>query len=185
MNRAFIINVQSELSYTINQVRYKYASKEGVLMAKTYIGIACFALFVIIAAFYGGFDTSSPLPSVSTVATAQQVDVDENSSPISNLRCGGNEPFWSLQINETSASYQAIGEDQTIDLVPVFSTIAEGMLTSPIAVHLEGEYGGVLILSEQICSDGMSDNQYPWSVNYLTQSHGNGVLLTGCCQLSN
>lgn len=98
------------------------------------------------------------------------------------LTCIGTEPFWSLDINaDQTVRYSSplAGAEQNLSLTlvspsPVTNTYPFNFATT--------SYSGVL--SQQICSDGMSDSQYGWGVSLIKQNtSGAWETLNGCCSL--
>jgi uncharacterized membrane protein len=88
-------------------------------------------------------------------------------------RCLGTEPFWSLTINSTrratysdpeiKARHYAVGE---------FRRVGKG-------AHMRLGSNGRVVIAAGTCSDGMSDNVYPYSVRVSLPGSGN---LNGCCR---
>lgn len=96
--------------------------------------------------------------------------------------CVGTEPFWGLTIDAKKVTFRtADGLTRTIDnkgARPAF-----GHTTGYIALYqgkVKEEAGRFLnaIIREEQCSDGMSDEDYPYSVLVLSGTE----LYAGCCR---
>ncbi|WP_299302549.1 SH3 domain-containing protein [uncultured Litoreibacter sp.] len=94
-----------------------------------------------------------------------------------DLSCIGNEPFWSLNINaNSSVGFEIAGEDrQSYPLA--WSTSSQNNGDGGYAFGT-GDMDGVL--RREICSDGMSDRDYGWSVDVILRGQA-PQLLSGCC----
>ncbi|SDY38622.1 hypothetical protein SAMN05444004_101313 [Jannaschia faecimaris] len=91
--------------------------------------------------------------------------------------CYGTEPFWSL--NLIDRSFRTPLEELPID-TPVIRA-ASGR-SEPWGIIAQTERGPIHgILSRNICSDGMSDQQYGLQ---LDLTHAGSEVYTGCCTLS-
>lgn len=88
------------------------------------------------------------------------------------ISCLGTEPFWNLAIQ---SEWRAIYTDP--ENPERRYRISEFRRSGRDATMRLGNGGRVSIRAEN-CSDGMSDNQYPYSVRVLLP---NGVKLRGCC----
>ena len=95
------------------------------------------------------------------------------------LVCYGNEPSWRLDLGGSEARLAASGEEEK-DYAGRYTSL------DPMKVHAwrgrpaagaEGEI--VSILSEESCSDGMSDQRRPYTARV---SLPDGRLLVGCCR---
>ena len=89
------------------------------------------------------------------------------------MACSGTEPFWSLAINSASkATYTDPETEARIYVVRDFERIDKDAAMSLVA-------GGSVSITAETCSDGMSDNVYPYAVNVLLPG---GRKLKGCCR---
>lgn len=99
------------------------------------------------------------------------------------LTCFGAEPSWSLEIGDDGATFRADGPAEI--LYAITDMRAAVGRTWPKAVTLFApEDTAIAILRPQPCSDTMSDRDYAWTVDFLTQRAGEAVILTGCCRAS-
>ena len=92
------------------------------------------------------------------------------------LTCAGTEPFWTFNIGaDLSTSY----EDINIQGNPLTGSISS---ISQSGYPYQFQSGQVLgKLSNQVCSDGMSDISYPWKLLLRITSGGVQQDLQGCC----
>ncbi|WP_172294944.1 SH3 domain-containing protein [Pseudoruegeria sp. HB172150] len=99
------------------------------------------------------------------------------------LLCGGTEPFWNIRYSETSALYSDImGASVTMPIAGVM--VAEGRPAFPVAITSGASgYGALAVIKPQICSDDMSDRDYPYSLTVILESEGKRRFLDGCCSL--
>jgi uncharacterized membrane protein len=95
--------------------------------------------------------------------------------PIS-YRCAGTEPFWSLRIMPNGIEYDRAGEGQT--MYPYQAPSSKGdTLFFQTEVKLEKMTSRINIkIWPGSCSDGMSDNTYPYEVRVTRD----GEVLQGC-----
>lgn len=96
------------------------------------------------------------------------------------LVCGGTEPFWDVRYTADSAIFHAMStESETIPLQSAGPAL--GRRGFPALLTHAGPDGFTYsLIRPQICSDGMSDRDYPWAIDYIL---GDGTYLEGCCSL--
>lgn len=96
------------------------------------------------------------------------------------LRCSGTEPFWSLQLNTRGGSWRSPEEPETALNIPEEFTAPSGYyaLAQDAA---NGEFR--LMVSREICSDGMSDRRYGLAARLFRSTPQDNSLLSGCCTL--
>lgn len=108
----------------------------------------------------------------------------DQSFPPVTYRCFGTEPFWSLDVFEATATWSDFESDA--DLTVDWS----GPAVHPERFGLRA-FGPELLLSatmrREICSDGMSDMTYGFSIDAITDRTGGvePLMVSGCCTLSN
>lgn len=100
----------------------------------------------------------------------------ETGAPV-KMTCQGTEPFWDMTVGygvarfefDGKASMLALDEPQTPAARPV-----------PWVFAVHGKPGQFLLAAEPDakCSDGMSDNTFPYSMLV----HAAGVFMEGCCK---
>jgi len=94
------------------------------------------------------------------------------------LHCGGTEPFWSAEITPDAISFEPMG-GVSMNATIYAAVPAEGRPADFIVGILAPPMTGVL--RKQICSDGMSDRDYPWSVVLMDASGIGMKVVEGCC----
>lgn len=100
---------------------------------------------------------------------------DPRAAPLP-LRCLGTEPFWSLTVTESAATYELPGAPPRA-LRPIGR--AEGFRGSVLAFDDRGETRDLTVIRAE-CSDGMSDRPYGFTA--LVWNRGEEVG-EGCCLL--
>ncbi|MGH1411985.1 MAG: COG3650 family protein [Pelagimonas sp.] len=97
-----------------------------------------------------------------------------------NLRCFGTEPFWSLNITQGETAVLSTPEGSDRGFI-VGSLQAASARPEPYAIQGAGQGENItVVVSKEICSDGMSDNLFGLDGTvviggYLTE------VLSGCC----
>lgn len=94
------------------------------------------------------------------------------------LQCGGTEPFWSADVSQEVILFQMMGGPETSAAVD-WAAPAAGRPVDYIVGFGAGPFTGVL--HREICSDGMSDNDYPWSIVLTNRSESGLRVVEGCC----
>ena len=94
------------------------------------------------------------------------------------LTCAGTEPFWTFQIGtDASTSFEDVGNQGN----PIAGTITSVGGTSYPYSFQSGQITGQL--TNQVCSDGMSDITYPWELLLNVTIGGSQQTVQGCCML--
>ncbi len=99
------------------------------------------------------------------------------------LTCGGTEPFWGLVMAGDKITYSALDQGKT-DYLLVASGVSQnrGGATSFVIGQNNGKpLTG--IVSNQICSDGMSDIDYARRIDLLISGAGGTSGYSGCCHI--
>lgn len=99
------------------------------------------------------------------------------------LVCGGTEPFWWLKIAGGRVNYSVTDQSErafTIYDGDKFHNL--GGSTSFIRAQRTGEQIATII-SNQMCSDGMSDRDYPRRIDLLLSTPAATTGQSGCCHL--
>jgi len=125
-------------------------------------------------------------PAENNLKTAK---IDKNVvSVLSQMTVSGTEPFWSIALNAKHASYSTPSiqslklnylypnEEATCDL----KHAAKKLDGNGVEIRMQDEESGhisVLTIHEEVCNDGMSDNEYPFTVSYKVN---NEKTLPGC-----
>lgn len=110
------------------------------------------------------------------------VKVGDSTLP-SGLLCSGAEPFWSIRFSETTASFS--DPNYTPSTLPLGDTLTAGGRPSfPAALrHRSDEAAALTIVRPQVCSDGMSDRDYPYAAVLLIRTLQGEGFYEGCCRL--
>lgn len=107
----------------------------------------------------------------------------ENQNPVPKtpvpLWCYGTEPFWSVEIGQTDVSFTDPGMDEPALVQPIdyYASVPH----SPRGAIVAGDISG--FVSRELCSDGMSDRQYGWRIDFLRSGNGGHFMFSGCCTL--
>lgn len=109
--------------------------------------------------------------------------------PYPSLTCSGTEPFWSFDLNTSSLSPEAVF--QTMEGQPLALTVSqfgasENRTDRTMFVagpQRTGRYSHIAIVSNEICTDGMSDRTYGLTLDLTIFSDGPSRLLSGCCSV--
>lgn len=116
------------------------------------------------------------------------------SEPPARLACSGTEPFWFLSFNEDRS---AVGEWWPMGLVDgdaksvyqsYWSDRPSNRTSETFGFRLENELtaSGVSasgIIRQGICSDGMSERAYAYSIDMILSGPQN-MLISGCCSVA-
>jgi len=99
----------------------------------------------------------------------------ETGAPV-KMTCAGTEPFWSMSVGYGVARFEFDGKKTTVGLDEPETPAAR---PAPWVFAVHGKPGQFLLAEkpEAKCSDGMSDNSYPYSMLV----HTAGVFMEGCC----
>ena len=100
------------------------------------------------------------------------------------LTCWGTEPFWGIEID---AAQVVLGDmNEGVSTFQMFETgqfaHRAGSLNFFIAAGEGGQMTG--IISNRICSDGMSDRDYGRAVELLISTPEGTSAIAGCCSVS-
>jgi len=99
------------------------------------------------------------------------------------LSCGGTEPLWGLEIKGGQLNYTIMDQSKRVFVIYESDKFHNlGGSTSFVLAQGSGEQL-TAIVSNQICSDGMSDRIYPRRIDLLFSINGNTVGQSGCCHL--
>lgn len=99
----------------------------------------------------------------------------ETDTPV-RLTCAGTEPFWSMNVGYGFAALEFNGDKSKLALDEPELPAAR---SEPWLIPVHGKPGFLLVdKPEKMCSDGMSDNNYPYSM--LVRA--GDVFAEGCCK---
>jgi uncharacterized membrane protein len=131
---------------------------------------------------WNGVDAWVPLKSL--VPTTVDL-LDAVPFPV-GLVCTGTEPFWSLAFTGPAQATYRSPDAAPVDYSITESAAAAGRPDFPAGFVLTGrQASAVALIRPQDCSDGMSDQTYPWTFDLMGRPDPRGemILLTGCCRL--
>ncbi len=94
------------------------------------------------------------------------------------LHCSGTEPFWGAKITPDAISFEKMG-GVSINATIYETAGAEGRPVDYIIGFSAPPLTGTL--RKQLCSDGMSERDYPWSVVLMDLSGIGITVVEGCC----
>lgn len=98
----------------------------------------------------------------------------EGSLP-STLKCHGTEPFWNAEFTAKGATYEHMSDGKTkIDIGPFEQTANRS--NSWMAM---GPKSAASLTRGQRCSNGMSDDVFPYTLHMSTPDSG---IVSGCCK---
>lgn len=101
---------------------------------------------------------AAPAPDAPApdAAAAKRAPGQENAAPLQVFRAFGTEPFWNVNVEDATLTYTTPMDREGMTLQGERRAVAGG-------VEITGNHEGkafALTVSEGVCSDGMSDNQY-------------------------
>lgn len=116
---------------------------------------------------------------VSMTYMERQPGQDPVSKTPTPLWCYGTEPFWSLEIGHSNVSFTDPGMDEPALVQPTeyYASVPH----SPRGALVAGDITG--FVSREMCSDGMSDRQYAWRIDFLRTGNGGQFMFSGCCTI--
>ncbi|MHA1522785.1 MAG: SH3 domain-containing protein [Alphaproteobacteria bacterium] len=99
------------------------------------------------------------------------------------LVCGGTEPFWGAALSAEKILYNTIdGPNQDYLVTQTGQVQNRGGMTSFVLGQGTAKRF-TAIISNQICSDGMSDRDYPRRIDLLLSGSGGALGFSGCCHM--
>ncbi|MGR3364156.1 MAG: COG3650 family protein [Maritimibacter harenae] len=116
---------------------------------------------------------------VSMAYMARQPGQPEGEKLPTPINCYGTEPFWSLDITEQTVTFT----DQGMDAAPMTmqrQRVAQASWSPRGALAAQGITG---FLSREMCTDGMSDQNFGWRIDFLLSGNGGHFSFSGCCSL--
>ncbi|MGH7541211.1 MAG: hypothetical protein ACRELC_09445, partial [Gemmatimonadota bacterium] len=106
----------------------------------------------------------------------------DRSEPVGVLRAFGNEPFWAVTVGPDSVRLMDLATGDTIAWPSPEPTVASGRPPELARAWVLVAAGPVVLLvrrADDGCSDGMSDNLYPWFALFLRGDR----LYEGCARM--
>ncbi|MCB1517983.1 MAG: SH3 domain-containing protein [Hyphomicrobiaceae bacterium] len=98
-----------------------------------------------------------------------------------SLVCAGTEPFWSLRFNENEMLMQDMAEDPQVYVITETRTLGNVGTYASYVIGGKDSQAAVAIVSNRICSDGMSDRSYSREIALLFLGSGGTASYSGCC----
>ena len=127
-----------------------------------------FALFLL------ALTASACTPAIQPTSSSRGL---ASTAPVS-YRCTGNEPFWSLDISPEGIVFQS-PESPPVTYPYTASKNNDGSLEFNTSLNTSTAKSTLkVVLTPGDCSDGMSDIQYPYSVEVVRD----GQRLRGCAK---
>ena len=102
-----------------------------------------------------------------------------------NFYCTGTEPFWSLDIKNGKVVTYSDPITMKLKTRNINSSQDTAGSNQGIAYSVQSGSGNDVAVIKYVgnCSDGMSDNEYPYDVSFLTvDKKGVSLFFTGCCK---
>ncbi|MEE2567156.1 COG3650 family protein [Hyphobacterium marinum] len=93
--------------------------------------------------------------------------------------CAGTEPFWSLELTGEAGIYS----DFEIERETYEISESESARSRPWPWMFGLRGSGLALLTPELCSDGMSDLPYAWSILLIRHDQTGHALYEGCCRL--
>jgi len=87
---------------------------------------------------------------------AKRAPGQENADPLQVFRAFGTEPFWNVNVEDSTLTYSTPEDQQGVAMQGTRRALTDG-------VEITGNHDGkafALTVTAGTCSDGMSDNQY-------------------------
>jgi uncharacterized membrane protein len=98
--------------------------------------------------------------------------------------CFGSEPFWDVEINTKVVQFKDSGKNFVMTIPKPQPSTAEGSSDEYIVVYQgktidhQNKFMNIIIVNDENCSDGMSEEKYPFSAFVLSGK----TLYKGCCK---
>ncbi|MBW4554699.1 MAG: hypothetical protein KME59_01940 [Trichormus sp. ATA11-4-KO1] len=128
---------------------------------------------------------SSCLPANSINNDNNQLISKNHPTDNQEFRAFGTEPFWSVNIRQSGIIYSSLSSDEKQTFSYVTPLAADGRLPDTVRVYRlqdkDKDNSMLIIRKVDACSDGMSDNLYPYSALFIQGD----MVLEGCAELDN
>lgn len=126
-------------------------------------GLALVAAAALLASCgSGGTDAGDATPSASPSAPTPEPDPAALSFLPAEFRATGTEPFWSADVRKGEVTYTT-PENLSAGGAKAQVSRADGAESALFTATIDGQVLQILV-TPGACSDGMSDNSYPWTV---------------------
>ncbi|HTN13345.1 MAG TPA: hypothetical protein VL094_00910 [Sphingomonadaceae bacterium] len=131
-------------------------------MRKSNLLAAALSAILLVSCGSGGTDAGDATPSAASPTPTPEPDPAALSFLPAEFRATGTEPFWSADIRKDELTYTT-PENLSSGGMKVQVTRADGAESALFTAVVEGQVLRILVIPGA-CSDGMSDNSYPWTV---------------------
>lgn len=99
------------------------------------------------------------------------------------MRCGGVEPFWSMDLEGAEARFMTPERGERY-LSLIWGGPPHGRQPHTLGMRLEGPDSDIVgVIRRERCSDGMSNIPYGLSILILPSGAAGGGMFAGCCSL--
>jgi uncharacterized membrane protein len=128
----------------------------------------------------------APVQKQAAVTAAPTLSRKRGAKSIRQFSCRGNEPFWTIVIDNDSARYSApadAGQPDAVELKGKLSVTGDGP-TPVIDWRGKSDWGGSFraVITEQLCRDSMSDSEGQTQFEYRARvTLPGGKTVEGCC----
>ncbi len=121
---------------------------------------------------------SSCLPANSTNNDKNQVISSSPTAENQEFRAFGTEPFWGVDVTKNEIVYSSLGTEEKQTFPYVTPLGADGRTPDTVRVYRLGDEDNSMLIIRKAdnCSDGMSDNLYPYSALFIRGD----MVLEGC-----
>ena len=102
--------------------------------------------------------------------------------PLPRFSCGGVEPFWSLDLQADRATFSTPEIEAITFEVPLITT-AEGRFWPRAWTLISDRDTAIAIVGKRTCNDTMSDTEFAFGIDYLSQRGTTPVIYSGCCKV--
>ena len=96
------------------------------------------------------------------------------------MQCNGNEPFWTIKITEQKMNVHVMDAEKYQVAVDLRKQSANNTSIAVVAGRRGNAFTSAFLQKVEICSDGMSDKNYPYSVTALLNGRR---VVSGCCSI--
>ncbi len=99
------------------------------------------------------------------------------------MTCGGTEPFWGAEISESGISFASMDSaEEEFGFIAAENFGGAGPLRN-LLIGGNAILTVTAVVSSEICSDGMSDRDYPRRIDMVFNGEGGPFGYAGCCSM--
>lgn len=96
------------------------------------------------------------------------------------MQCSGTEPFWTIKVTEKQMEVHVMDAEKYQVAVDFRKQSANNTSIAVVAGRRGNAFTSAFLQKVEVCSDGMSDKQYPYSVTALLNGRR---VVSGCCSI--